>query len=269
MSEDGTANRWDAGDYDGDHAFVHEMGASVVDLLDPAPGERVLDLGCGTGHLTAEITAAVGDEGHVVGVDQSAEMVAEAREQYPGLAFERADATEFASDEPFDAVFSNAALHWMTDQDAVVERVADALRRGTENSSAGGRFVAEMGGRGNVATIVDATIRELTDRGYEASSPWYFPTVGEQASLLERHGFEVRLMRLFDRPTELDGGRDGLRNWLGMFGDSLLAGPDEAERRAVVAAVEDRCRDALFDAASGTWTADYRRLRFEAVRTTA
>jgi len=262
MSEERRTNRWDADDYDGDHAFVHEYGASVVDLLDPKPGERVVDLGCGTGHLTAEIAAAVGDAGDVLGIDQSPEMVAEAREQYPDLAFERADATEYDPAEPFDAVFSNAALHWMPDQDAVVERVADALRPA-------GRFVAEMGGHGNVATVVDATRRELTDRGYEADSPWYFPTVGEQASLLERHGFEVRFARLFDRPTELDGGPDGLRNWLGMFGDSLLAGPDEAERRAVVAAVEDRCRDALFDEDSGTWTADYRRLRFEAVRPTA
>jgi|AntDeeMinimDraft_5_1070356.scaffolds.fasta_scaffold00110_16 SAM-dependent methyltransferase len=271
MSEGGPTNRWDAGDYDGDHAFVHEMGASVVGLLDPEPGDRILDLGCGTGHLTAEIAAAVGDEGDVVGVDQSAEMITEAREQYPGLAFERADVTEYDPGESFDAVFSNAALHWMTDQDAVVGRVADALRprSGDERSeSAGGRFVAEMGGHGNVAAIVDATIQELAGRGYEASSPWYFPTVGEQASLLERHGFEVRLARLFDRPTELDGGLEGLRNWLGMFGDSLLAGPDESERREIVTAVEDRCRDALFDAESGTWTADYRRLRFEAVRAT-
>lgn len=261
MSGESTTD-WDAADYDDDHAFVHEFGEHVVGLLDPQPGERVLDLGCGTGHLTDEIATAVGDEGEVVGVDQSPAMVAQAREAYPGLTFERADATDYAPDEPFDAVFSNAALHWITDQESVVERVADAL-------GPDGRFVAEMGGHGNVATIVDATVRELAERGYEATSPWYFPTVGEQASLLESHGFEIRRMDLFDRPTELDGGSEGLRNWLGMFGDSLLAGPDEAERREILAAVEDRCQDALFDEESGTWTADYRRLRFEAVRTTA
>jgi len=103
---------------------------------DPEPGDRILDLGCGTGHLTAEIAAAVGDEGDVVGVDQSAEMITEAREQYPGLAFERADVTEYDPGESFDAVFSNAALHWMTDQDAVVGRVADALRPRSRETNA-------------------------------------------------------------------------------------------------------------------------------------
>lgn len=266
MTEGRTTNRWDAGDYDDDHAFVHEYGASVVDLLDPQPGERVLDLGCGTGHLTAEISAAVGETGSVVGIDQSAAMVAEAREEYPDVAFEQADAAEYATDEPFDAVFSNAALHWIREQDAVVERVTEALAPGPDDDSSGGRFVAEMGGHGNVARIVEAVLLELRERGYEASHPWYFPTVGGQASLLERHGFEVRLARLFDRPTELDGGEDGLRNWLGMFGDSLLAGPDGAERDEIVRAVEERLRAESFDEKSGTWTADYRRLRLEAVR---
>ena len=257
--DDGARNRWNPDDYDADHDYVTEYGASVVDLLDPKPGERVLDLGCGTGHLTAEIADAVGPSGEVVGIDRSAEMVREARETYPDLSFQRADARSFHAREPFDAVFSNAALHWISemDQNRVLAGVADAL-------DPGGRFVAEMGGTGNVHRIVTATLAELDERGYDATHPWYFPSVGEYAPRLETHGFEVRHVRLFDRPTELDGGAEGLADWLSMFGDSLFAEVPDDEREAVVAAVDDRLRPDLFD--GETWTADYRRLRFLAVR---
>ena len=257
-------NAWDADDYDTDTGFVAAYGESVVDLLDPQPGERVLDLGSGTGHLTAEIADAVGPDGAVVGVDSAPEMVAAARESYPGVEFVHADARALtAVDLPVgsvDAVFSNAALHWIpgADQAAVARRVADVL-------DPGGRFVAELGGTGNVSAIVDATKAPLRERGYDRDPNWYFPTVGEHATVLERTGFEVSMARLFDRPTELDG-ESGLRDWLDVFGDSLFAGLDEAEREAVVSAVEDRLRDRLYDPGTETWTADYRRLRFRAVR---
>ena len=247
--DDGDENAWSADDYDGGHAFVFEYGEGVVDLLDPAPGERVLDLGCGTGHLTASIA----DSGaNVVGLDADRAMVAEAARTYPDLRFVQGDARQFAFREPFDAVFSNAALHWIDEQDAVLDSVADALRPG-------GRFVAELGGTGNVESIVGAVREAAAERGYTVENPWYFPSVGEYASLLEAHGFEVRYATLFDRPTELDDGEAGLASWLGMFGDGLLGPVPEDERDAVVADVEDRLRKELF--ADGTWTADYRRLR--------
>jgi len=252
-------NEWNPDDYDGSHDFVFEYGADVLDLLDPAPGERVLDLGCGTGHLTADIASAVEPDGHVVGVDRSAEMVEQAREAYPDGHFVRADAREFVASEPFDAVFSNAALHWIPEQDAVTERVADLLRPG-------GRYVAELGGSGNVGRIVDAVVEAAARRGDEVESPWYFPTVGEHATLLEGHGFEVTYARLFDRPTDLEGGADGLREWLGMFGDSLLEPLGPEKRDAVVSDAEERLREQLYDAETETWTADYRRVRFVAVR---
>ncbi|MFB6141366.1 MAG: trans-aconitate 2-methyltransferase [Halosimplex sp.] len=260
MASEDSGNEWDADAYDADTGFVHEYGASVVDLLDSKRGERVLDLGCGTGHLTADIGEAVGESGTVLGVDASPEMIERARETYPGLRFAVGDARELSPDGAFDAVFSNAALHWIpaADQSAVAERVADSL-------APGGRFVAELGGTGNVATIVDATLAELRERGHEAAHPWYFPTVGEHAAVLEAAGFELRLARLFDRPTELEGGPDGLTRWLDVFGDSLFSGLDESETESVVSAVEDRVRGDLFDADSETWTADYRRLRFAAV----
>ena len=227
-------NDWDSSAYDGSYSFVYEYGSDVVDLLDPRPDERILDLGCGTGHLTDRIADAAAE---VVGIDQSAEMIEQARAAYPTREFRRGDAREFTVSQPFDAVFSNVVLHWIDDQDAVLNRVADALRPR-------GRFVAELGGQGNVATIVDAVCEELTACGYEPpSDPWYFPTVGEHATRLEAHGFEVRYATLFDRPTELDDGDAGLAAWLGMFGDRLLGSVPEDRQSAVVAGVEDRLRD--------------------------
>jgi len=245
---------WDSALYDDKHSFVHEYGADVLDLLAPQAGERVLDLGCGTGHLTAALADAGAD---AVGLDASEEMLAQARARYPDLAFVRGDAREFAVEESFDAVFSNAALHWVPceDQPAVAAAVRQALRPG-------GRFVAEMGGVGNVERIVAAVQTALAEAGYSVANPWCFPSVGEQATVLEDAGFRVTYARLFDRPTELDDGPDGLRNWLSMFGEDLFAETTAAERETVVSEVEDRLRPALFD--GGTWTADYTRLRFVA-----
>jgi len=267
-------NEWDATAYDADVGFVHEYGESVLDLLDPKGGERVLDLGCGTGHLTAEIADRVGPDGAAVGLDSAPDMVEQARETYPDCRFVEADARDLGAalgadgesvdgdgdEAAFDAVFSNAALHWIPrkDQDTVAESVHDLL-------PSGGRFVAELGGVGNVATIVEAVRAQLQARGYDAENPWYFPTVGEHAAVLEEAGFEVRFARLFDRPTDL-AGESGLRDWLDVFGDSVFAPLDTEEREAVVTAAEDRLREELYDPDSERWTADYRRLRFVAVR---
>lgn len=252
-TRDPVENEWDATTYDGAHSFVYEYGEDTVDLLAPRDGERILDLGCGTGHLTHRIA----DRGaRAVGLDSSTEMIERAREAYPDCRFVTGDARQFTFEEPFDAVFSNAALHWIPEQDAVVDSIADAL-------APGGRFVAELGGVGNVDSIVSATGAELASRGYDLTIPWYFPTVGEYASLLETHGFEVRYATLFDRPTELDDGADGLATWLEMFGDTLLAPVPDDEREAIVAGIEDRLREECFS--DGRWIADYRRLRVVAV----
>lgn len=252
--EDANDAGWDPDRYDGDHAFVYEYGEDVVGLLAPTAGERILDLGCGTGHLTAEIARAGAE---VVGMDNSTEMLETARAEHPDCRFVRGDAHRFAFEEPFDAVFTNATLHWVDDPDAVFESVAGALRPG-------GRFVGEFGGEGNVSSIVDAVMAELEERGHEAANPWYFPSVGQFAPALEAHGFDVHLAELFDRPVTLERGESGLRNWLAMFGESLLAPVEGDEREAVLGAVEDRLRSEQFQA--GSWVADYRRLRFVAVR---
>ena len=215
----------------------------------------MLDLGCGTGDLTAEVADRGAD---VVGIDAAESMIAQAREKYPALRFEVADAREYEPGD-FDAVFSNAALPWIPsdDHDAVLSMVADAL-------DSGGRFVAEFGGRGNVSQVAGPLQTELRERGYDAEHPWYFSSIGEYAPRLESHGLEPTGMWLFDRPTELDGGESGLRAWIEMFGDELFTEVGDAERERILDAVEERLRPSLYD--GETWTVDYRRLRFVAER---
>ena len=228
----------------------------MIELLAPEAGERILDLGCGTGHLTAQI-AARGAE--VIGLDRSAEMIATARRNYPRLRFEVADAERWRFDEPFDAVFSNAAIHWMKDQPAVAASVYQALRPG-------GRFVAEFGGQGNIRSIETALRQAIQQAGYAVSDEpyYYFPTVGEYASLLEGSGFRVTLAAWFERPTALEGGAAGLRDWLAVFSDHFMS-QVAAERHAeIITAAEDALRPALFR--DGAWYADYCRLRVAARR---
>jgi trans-aconitate methyltransferase len=254
MTVDDRGQSWDAVMYNERHAYVWRHGASLVELLSPRPGERILDLGCGTGHLTAAI-AEVGAA--VVGLDQSPEMLSQARSAYPRLEFVEGDARSFSFAEPFDAVFSNAVLHWVQEPEAVVRRVRDALKPS-------GRFVAEFGGRGNVRAIEDALRVAAGQVGVPlGGSLWYFPSVGEYATLLEGVGLEVRLAVLFDRPTPLEGD-SGLRDWVHMFGGPLLRAVPAERREEFLRAVEEAARPALFR--NGTWTADYRRLRVVAVR---
>jgi len=248
---------WNAGLYDDKFSFIWEYGSNLIDLLDPQPGERILDLGCGTGHLTHVIERRGSD---VVGTDHSADMIEQARANYPEIRFAVEDASNFTVDEPIDAVFSNAVLHWVRDAEGAVASMSAALKPG-------GRLVAEFGGKGNVRQIVDTTLAVLNDLGYsgrERRNPWFFPSIGEYTSLLERHGFETRSAVLFDRPTLLDSGIDGLALWLEMFGDSFVAGISAGARERIVAEIADRLRPTLFR--DGAWYADYVRLRVVALK---
>jgi len=229
---------WNATQYQARHSYVYEHGKSLVEMLAPFAHERILDLGCGSGQLTAKIADA-GPQ--VLGLDSSPEMIAEARRNFPALAFDVADAANFQVSERFDAVFSNAALHWVKNADGVAASVARALKRG-------GRFVFEMGGKGNVQSVLDAAGPMPT--------PWIFPSIGEYASVLERHGFEVRYAALFDRPTFVEG-EDGLDDWLKMFAGSML--PSHEARARVV----ETLRPKLYR--DEGWMLDYRRLRVIAV----
>ncbi len=244
---------WDAGLYDDRHAFVWKHGASLVEWLAPRAGDRILDLGCGTGHLTARIAEA---GAAVVGLDHSPDMLDQARAAYPGLEFVPVDARTFTFAQPFDAVFSNAVLHWVREPDAVLRRVAACLRPG-------GRFVAELGGRGNVAAVVAALRRAGERMGVVFEEPWYFPSIADYSTRLEAAGLEVVQALLFDRPTPLEG-PDGLRAWVRMFARAALESVPEDRREEFLRLVEDAARPALFQ--DGTWSADYRRLRVQAVR---
>jgi SAM-dependent methyltransferase len=243
---------WDPERYARNARFVSDLGAPVVELLASRAGERILDLGCGDGALTAEL-AARGCV--VVGVDGSAAQVAAARAR--GLDARVADAERLAFDAEFDAVFSNAALHWMKDADAVIAGVRRALHPG-------GRFVAEMGGDGCVARIVGALAAALRRRGIDPAAvhPWYFPTVDDYGARLARGGFVVESIALIPRPTPLPGDVTG---WLETFAGSFSAAVPPADRATFLAEVQDALRPELCDA-EGRWTADYVRLRFRATR---
>ena len=244
------AQRWDPEGYARHARFVSELGAPVVELLALQPGERILDLGCGDGVLTERLVAL---GCRVVGVDASAEQVAAARARGLDVRVAAGERLDFAGE--FDAVFSNAALHWMQDADAVIDGVWRALRPG-------GRFVAECGGHGCVATIAGALADALARRGIDATrwNPWYFPTPEDYGARLAARGFRVRSIRLVPRPTPLPGDVTG---WLETFAQGFTAALPVAERPAFLAEVREALRPRLCDA-GGRWTADYVRLRFAA-----
>lgn len=257
MSMKSDSQHWDPNLYQSSHAFVWQKAADLLELLAPQAGERILDLGCGTGQLTAQITER---GAAVVGIDRSAEMIDQARRNFARLRFDVADATMFTVDAPFDAVFSNATLHWVKPPEAAAARIFAALRPG-------GRFVAEFGGRGNVRRISEAlrvAMRDVAGEDFDRLSPWFYPSVGEYASILERLGFDVTFATLFDRPTPLENGEAGLADWLRMFAGLLLGAVDAEKRQAVIDAACEHARADLYR--EGRWTADYRRLRIVAKR---
>lgn len=249
--------KWNAELYDQKHAFVSQYGESVLELLDVQPGERILDLGCGTGTLASQIQNLGGD---VIGIDYSPEMIQQAKQNYPEVTFTVADASKFNFTEPFDAIFSNAALHWVKDHDAMMKCVYHNLKPG-------GRFVAEMGGKGNVQQLIAATKQVLVKYSYAAQAEteiWRFPSLGEYTKELEDHGFRVTFAIHFDRPTALQDGDQGVAKWIAMFGEQYFEGVPSDTKQQMLKEITDILRPVYFD--NGQWYADYKRLRFIAVK---
>lgn len=241
---------WDPERYARNARFVAELGQAVVELLDPKPGERILDLGCGDGALTLTLQAAGAD---VVGIDSSAAQIEAA--VAAGLDARVMDATDMPFDEEFDAVFSNAALHWIKNADAVIKGVWRALKPG-------GRFVAEMGGDGNVKQIREAVLESLRAREIDGSrlDPWYFPTADAYKARLENAGFAVHHIERIERPTPLP---NELQDWLDTFAEPFLAALAPEAKDEFKDEVADRLAHDL-QQEDGTWIADYVRLRFAA-----
>jgi trans-aconitate methyltransferase len=254
-----SSNPWNAEEYATTFGFVARYGDDVAALLDIQSGQRVLDLGCGTGRhasLLAEAGAVV------TGLDADAGMLEMARREHPAIAFVQADATAFSLDDlgadvPFDACFSNAALHWMTPQAAVLANVRAVLRPGA-------RFAAEMGGAQNIAALDESLRLALADLALDISVPRnYFPTVGEQASALENAGFRVDYALWFERPTPLAAGTtaaDWTRHFRAMVWTEVPTGRHDELARAI-----DRHAEQRGLRSGSNWQADYCRLRFLAV----
>lgn len=240
---------WDANLYENKHSFVWQYGESLLELLAPQKREFILDLGCGTGQLTQQIAVAGAE---VMGIDYAPSMIEQAQKNYPELKFAVADARNFEFYQLFDAVFSNAALHWVKEPEQVIKCIWQALKPG-------GRFVAEFGGKGNVQAILEALEAILQI----AESPWYFPSIAEYATLLEQQGFCVSYAALLERPTPLEG-EDGMANWLQMFGNHLLSKIPPEQQVEVIQELEQHLRSKLY--LDGVWFADYKRIRVIAIK---
>lgn len=248
---------WNANLYDNKHSFVSMYGEDLVELLNPQRGEKILDVGCGTGYL-ANVISERGAA--VIGIDSSKEMIAKAKSEFPGIDFRVLSATDFHFDHLFDAVFSNAALHWVLEKQKPINCIC-------ENLKPGGRLVMEMGGKGNVENIINAVKQTLTQYGYTNAAEkttWYFPSLSEYTSLLEDTGLKVTYAAHYDRETKLQDNANGIKDWLKMFGSSFFKGIDANIINDILNKVQDILKPVLFK--NGNWYADYKRLRVTAIK---
>jgi len=251
------AHKWDSALYNDKHSFVYDYGASLVDLLNPKSHERILDLGCGSGELTNKIKE---EAANVVGIDNSPDMIEKAKQKFPLVEFHVADASNFGFDDSFDAIFSNAALHWVVNYKAAIGCMFDSLKRG-------GRMVVEFGGKDNVGTITNQLRKSLLKRGYKNQAElklWYFPSIGEYTSELETAGFKVSSAELYERPTQLADEDTGIKDWLSMFAAPFFKGIESSDVQNILKEVQESLRADLFR--NGKWFADYKRIRIVAHR---
>lgn len=252
----GMAGAWDADLYDNKHAFVAKYGEDVMSWLAPQKNEHILDVGCGTGTLTEKIA---GSGAIVTGIDASPEMITKAKQTYNNIAFFVKDASSFYFDAKFDAAFSNAAFHWIKDQQGLLQSIYDSLKTG-------GRLVYEMGAKHNIETIHNAVKNVLINEGFELNTKIevnYFSSAGEQATMLEKAGFTVSNILQFNRPTELVG-EDGMKNWIIQFGQAFFKGIPAEKVETIIDKAVAILKETNYE--NGKWYADYKRLRVKAVK---
>ncbi|GAE29956.1 class I SAM-dependent methyltransferase [Alkalihalobacillus hemicellulosilyticus] len=249
-------DRWNAELYDRSHSFVSEFGNDLVELLAPKKGEKILDIGCGTGDLAYKLNKHGAD---VIGVDKSANMIHQALKKYPHIPFNVKDVVKLTYENEFNAVFSNATLHWEKKPKQALNCIYHSLKPG-------GRFVAEFGGKGNVEIITNEILKQLKLSSVTYSPeqfPWYFPSIGEYATLMEEVGFHVSVALHFHRPTPLEGD-DGLRNWLEMFAVEMFKHATTETKERIYTSIEKNLRNTLFT--NNRWIADYKRIRVVGIK---
>ncbi|MBB6459190.1 class I SAM-dependent methyltransferase [Flammeovirga kamogawensis] len=250
-------DNWDTSLFESKHAFVFDYGEDVVRLLQPKQEERILDLGCGSGQLTNLISKSVKE---VIGIDSSIEMIEQAKQNYPSINFYQKDATAFKFYQKFDAIFSNATLHWIKDYHFCIQSMYSNLKEG-------GRIVVEFGGKGNIEKIEKALKKILLKYGYIDQSEfeqWFFPSIGEYSLALEKVGFKVTFAEHFDRPTKLEDTESGIKDLLKMFGKNFLIGVLETDVDLILEEVQESLREDLF--IDNEWFADYKRIRIVATK---
>ena len=247
---------WNADLYSTKHNFVFKYGEDLINWLQPKEGERILDVGCGTGELTNELSKSGAT---IVGIDASEQMIRRAKEQFPDIEFFVKDATDFSFSEPFDAAFSNATLHWINAQLKALQCIYNSLKEG-------GRFVFEMGGKHNIESIHNAVKKAMEEAGLKNKIPSvsnYFPSVAEQTNLLEQAGFTVTDVAHFKRPTVLQG-EYGMRNWIVQFCTFFFTQISPEEKEKVINNAVEILRATNYK--HGTWYGDYVRLRVKAIK---
>lgn len=246
---------WDPDLYDKKHDFVFKFGEEIVKLLNPRKNETILDIGCGTGDLTKRIAELCEK---VIGIDNSNEMIQAAKKKYPEISFIHTDAKNYQLDNKFDAIFSNAVLHWIPQADIMIKNANRHLK-------IGGRYVVEFGGKGCNYSIIN-TLKEQLDRDKldhpNVDDMLFYPSVSQYSTLLENNGFEVNLAMLFDRPTELKGGINGLHDFIEMFLNWLFRNVSGSDKFTIIAKTIDILKPQIFNGTS--WIADYRRIRIVA-----
>lgn len=246
--------KWDSVLYDNKHSFVAEYGKNMIELVNMEKGQKILDLGCGTGILTSELAKKGAT---VLGVDFSRDMIEKARSNYPDIHFQVEDGTDLPFKDTFDTVFSNAVFHWIPEQNKLLGSVYRSLRNN-------GTLICEFGAKNNIIQIQSAYEKALEQLGRSYRSPFFFPSGEEYEQLLKEAGFMVKHIIEYDRPTPLADGEKGLYNWICQFFAGDLLYFSDSQNEHILAETEKLCRDRLWK--DNQWVADYRRIQVVAVK---